>query len=288
MRTCPREGIAWLVANDKYNTITALRTTCKTKGCPICRHKVKSKFTMLVEYGCLTLGDSYFTTLTLIAGSDLQKNAAYVRQVWREMLEWLRRSFQTVQFVKVVELTRKYQPHLHLILHLGPTSLTAACELNHPFNDRWRNKQCDCLEHRLSAAWSRITRDSYVVNISKIVNPSRTAGYIGKYMAKTIHHRRQLAALGFKRAWSRSRGWPFDQIRLAQTEQGGWAKKYFTGPNEVPEGFIGHGTSQWWVDTTEARGIPKLGTNLAMALQDRRVDKAARIVPAEIKRNIIW
>lgn len=277
MKTCPRQGIAWLVANNRYQTVTAMRTTCKTKGCPICRHKVKAKFTMLVQYGLLTLGPCYFTTLTLKAGHALEKDALYVRQVWRRMLRWLRHTFPTVEFVKVVELTRQHQPHLHLVIHLGPTFWTAACEQSHKYNERWLNKQCDCLEHRFSAAWHHITRNSFVVNVSKVNTPAKTASYLGKYMAKGIHHKRQLAQLGFLRSWARSKGWPFDPIRLAQTEEGGWKKKYFTGPNQVPEGFLGKGSALQWLEASESRGIRRLGTDLALQLQQHREDQAARM-----------
>lgn len=284
MRKCPRAGIAWLVSRD--DRVYALPTTCKTKGCVVCRHKVKAKFSMLVEYGCLTLGVSYFTTLTLRAGPGLQKDALYVRACWRQMLEWLRSQYQTVEWVKVVELTKKNQPHLHLVIHLGKSSLVAACESRAKYNARWLAKQCDCLEHRFSSAWRRITGDSYVVDVKEILSAKDVAAYLGKYMAKGILYKEELERLGFKRAWARSGGWPFDQLRLVDTAKG-WKHRAFTKTDQVVQLLGNSGSAKEWLQWTEDSPPVREGTDLMFALQQERERLAKLVLDPQLRRMLI-
>jgi len=243
---------------------------------------------MLVEYGCLTLGRSFFTTLTLRAGPGLQKDAVYVRACWRKMLEFLRSRFETVEFVKVVELTKARQPHLHLVLHLGKntSTLSAACESRASYNDRWLARKCDCLEHRLSGAWRAITGDSFVVDVKEVAGANAVASYLAKYLAKGMVLSDHLKQLGFTRAWARSRGWPFDQIRMVQTERG-WFHKAFTPANRLASGMQGTGTAAEWIANTKERGWARTGTDLALALQWEREARARYTLPAQIRRMMI-
>lgn len=286
MRSCPRSGIAWLVANDAYESIYAIPTNCKTKGCGICRHKVKAKFEMLVQYGCLTLGRSYFTTLTLRAGPGLQKDALFVRAAWRKFLEFLRSRYETVEFVKVVELTKQKQPHLHVVLHLGQISLRARCQIRAKYDAKWRALVCDCLEHLFSAAWQRITGDSFVVDVSEVSSGKNAGSYLGKYLAKGIAYQGALRKLGFIRAWARSGGWPFDQISLSQTHKGGWKDKGFTAP----------GKKRWpsdktsvaeWLARTEGSPPKREGTDLAIALSQDKQAKAEVSFDANLRKRLI-
>jgi hypothetical protein len=204
------------------------------------------------------------------------------------MLEFLRSKFQIVEFVKVVELTGKNQPHLHLVLHLGSNPLMAACESRAKYNARWLAKSCDCLEHLLSGAWHGITGDSYVVDVKDIGSGKKVANYLAKYMAKGITYKTRLAQLGFARSWARSRGWPFDQLRLAQTEKG-WKHIEHSGPKQLPRGGLEAGYSvDEWLTWTEKSPPEREGTDLAWALAQEREDRGKFVIPENIGRMIFY
>lgn len=235
----------------------------------------------------MTLGRCFFTTLTLRSGRGLNRDADYVRVKWRRMLEFLRSKFQTVEWIKVVEVTQANQPHLHLALHLGTTySGNPACEARPRYDERWRGKECDCLEHVLSRAWLGITGDSFVVDVKEIDSGRRMAGYLGKYLSKGIAYSHTLRSLGFKRAWARSKGWPFDQLRMAQTDGAGWRKALHTpkGKSAFPRSKMSVG---WWLAMTKQRGWMRLGTDLAMALAHERERVAQFTVPEYLRRRLI-
>jgi hypothetical protein len=300
LKSCPRRGIAWLTTNGrgvwKDHDIFALPTTCKTKGCPVCQHKVRAKFGMMVEYGCLTLGRTYFTTLTLRAGSGLAKDAVYVRQVWKKFKDYLSSKYQILEWVKVVELTKQNQPHLHLVLHLGEGCLRAACETKAKYNERWLGKRCECLEHTFSAAWQRVTGDSFVVDVKETLSPTHAGSYLGKYLGKGILYKDRLSELGFKRSWARSKGWPFDQLRLRQSLEGGWKERKFTyGRDKVAHGLIESGMSarewlketEWLNESMKLGPLQREGTDLIKELDELRRQKAASSIPSDLRRRIL-
>lgn len=81
---------------------------------------------------------------------------------------------------------------------------------------------CECLEHFISRIWFAASGDSYVVKVKKMEGPSWAASYMAKYFTKDFYFQADRIALGFSRAWSRSRNWPGDKLQLLQTIKGGW------------------------------------------------------------------
>lgn len=234
---CPRRGFVVLQAEREEILI---ETTCKTKGCYVCKDKVRNRFVMLVEYGLMSCSmddRSYFITATFKTGSS-PRDVHSVSAVWREMLVWLRSTYgKKCRWIKVVELTQWGQPHLHLILTIpfpgGISQPKAACQRKgHRYDSRWRSglDRCECLEHRFAAAWYRISGDSFVVHVASVEGRRKAAKYLGKYIAKDLLYLAGLKKLGFKRSWSRSNSWPGERLMLLRSKQLGkdaWEKVTF-------------------------------------------------------------
>lgn len=164
---------------------------------------------MRIAYGCSTLEKFSLITLTLKEGKDSRRDAAFVGQVWRELLDWFRTQRPGLPWFKVVELTKRRQPHLHVISGSLATGPALHCEAHrHSWGKRWQKKACDCWEHRISREWKRITGDSWVTDTREGYNPRGVAKYLGKYLAKGMHRREELQRLGFDRRWSCSATWP--------------------------------------------------------------------------------
>jgi hypothetical protein len=126
-----------------------------------------------------------------------------------------------------------------------------------------------------------------VVDVKDIGSGKKVANYLAKYMAKGITYNVRLKELGFSRAWAKSRGWPFSQLRLAQTAKG-WKYIEHTGPRELPRG--GQGSSNLtvaeWLKRTEDRFVEREGTDLAWALAQEKEDRGRYVIPDEIRRMI--
>ncbi len=224
-RECPRGGYLWL--NHKRGRVI-VPATCKTWTCRSCRNAVLQKVKNRIEHGVLTLGTSYFITVTVkYRGVSTIKNAPYVAKAWERLLYRLKRSprYRTAAWFKVPELTQKGQIHLHVVLG-GIGDVVSHCEPHNPphaYDATWRRKPCDCLEHEWSQAWHEITGDSYVVDCRPVRSAGGMAGYLGNSLKKGMYAHDGLEKLGFKRRWSASNNWPPDPaIRLAQTVLGTW------------------------------------------------------------------
>lgn len=219
---CPKAGFVEL--DSGVRTYTA-RTACKSWSCRVCRTKLLSLVQMKAEYGCLILGDCYFITLTLRAiPHEETKDAAYVRGAWERFLKALRLGpYPEIAWMKIPELTKREQPHLHLLVG-GVGKPTAMCQKNPKFIKWIRNEEgCECLAHVVGAAWFEQT-GAYVVDVREIYNPSGLSRYLGKYLTKSFSIRERMANKGFLRRYSSSRNWPkAAQLRLAGTDRG-WKK----------------------------------------------------------------
>ena len=190
MGTCPRRGYLWFT-NSSYEKLP-VQATCKTWKCPACRKALVKKFAERLEYGCLTLGSSWLITLTLKLGDSSKiKDAVFVRKALERF--WvrlkIRPNWKQVVWLKVIELTKKGQPHLHIVV--GNITGTH------------RQLQLEARE-----AWLFVTGDSYIVDVRPVSKAKEIGHYLGKYLAKGYAHREKLEALGFNRRWSASRGWP--------------------------------------------------------------------------------
>lgn len=216
-----------------------VETSCKTKRCITCRKKVQNRFTMLVEYGIMsssTQDRSYFITTTFKLVSPVRR-APYVAGVWRKALEFLRSKYgKNLQWIKVVELTAKKMPHLHLVMTVIGGGPKATCQpKGHRYDARWRSGmgKCECLEHSLADAWYRISGDSFVVNVSELKSRKKAARYLAQYIGKDLVHLQGLLKSGFKRSWSRSRTWPGEKLQLKRTAELGkdaWRSVWYMPP----------------------------------------------------------
>jgi hypothetical protein len=241
-----------------------METVCKTRACLVCRVKVQNRFKMLVEYGILTLGRSLFITVTYAAGTGKMRDALYVSQTWNRLLAWWRRSYEEVSWVKVVELTKKNQPHLHLIASSESWKEKASCQPGrHAYDARWRNRPCGCFEHVISKQWFRITGDSWVVKVKEVASSGMASSYMAKYFSKDFLYAEGRKALGFERSWSRSRSWPVDKLQLKATLEKQWLYVYFSkkSPAETVNAvFLRR------MEMAERRLLERVGTDLAFEL----------------------
>lgn len=225
---CPRRGYVRLSTFD--GRVVYLPTTCKTWGCKGCRDKLRSLFILRVNTGFSILGRCAFLTITyrVKAGTAL-KDAESVRRHWAALLRAYRKyqpEIAAMKWLRVVELTQRGQPHLHLMI--GPLgSLEARCwSYSGPIRTKEYLKnweECGCLSHVVSRLWYKITGDSWVVHAKQV--DSSPGDYMGKYLEKTFLSHGELARRGFKRRWSSSRGYPGSgRMRLLRTGTEGWQR----------------------------------------------------------------
>lgn len=260
---CPRGGWIWLTANDGRRIV--MPTSCKTWSCRGCRDRLKNLFQMRVELGVSVLRHCAFTTFTYRQGEGLQRSAQSVREDWKELWRRLKKSDllgENLKWLRVVELTKKHQPHLHVVM--GPIKRRIRCYGREGikaavFNQR---RGCDCLSHELSEVWRGIT-ESWIVHTVPVVGARGAGKYLQKYMAKGHGQREELEAMGFSRRWSSSRGWPGSgRVRLRRTVEGGWKNVDFLRKNQRGFGSIK-------LEDKESDLYERVGTDLAVALGAR-------------------
>lgn len=126
-----------------------------------------------------------FLTLTSDSNRGMQWNLENIENGWNHMLTLIRqRVGRTVQFLKVVELTKKGHAHIHAVL------------FNVPFiSKKW-----------LSTTWNRL-HHAYVVDISAVRNIEATILYLIKHQQKVLRQEDTQAYFWFhrKRSWTTSR-----------------------------------------------------------------------------------
>ncbi len=195
---CPREG--YVTLRTRADRVYRISTRCKTWSCKECRDRNLALVTNRLKYGMSVLKDSYFITVTLrLAYGEIPRDAQYVRTVWHRYLQNLRRFYlpnEKFAWMKVVETTKRGQPHIHFVMgNIGT----------------WTNEN---LTEMMMQAWYEVTGDSYQVDASRVLSGEKVANYIAKYVVKGMYERDVLDSLGFKRRWTRSRNWPNSDLRL--------------------------------------------------------------------------
>lgn len=192
---------------------------------------------MRVQSGCLILGDCYLITLTYkTARDEPRRRADSVRADFNRWCRQMKKWYPRVAWMKVVEMTKKSQPHLHLVV--GGIGKPQACHTGkgsdkkciHKWNAAYRDMRCDidCLEHRITKLWYRITGDSYVTDCREVTHAKGAGSYIGKYLAKGFDAAEFLKREGFARRWARSRNWPVvDKLQLEATTTKSWSHTDF-------------------------------------------------------------
>ncbi|HIN78515.1 MAG TPA: hypothetical protein EYM97_06760 [Gemmatimonadetes bacterium] len=189
-------------------------TTCKTWGCASCRERLVQLFRMRVQYGCSALKSSWLITLTLRLGSTGVRDASFVNKAWRKFWVLYRQldpeEAKRVAWFKVIESTKKGQPHLHLVAG-GLTGTKSTIQR------RWRK------------LWLEASGDSYIVDVRKVWSSYGAGSYLSKYLSKGVDKFNELRKLGFERRWSRSRNWPTTDMELRATHEDAWTGQTFWG-----------------------------------------------------------
>lgn len=222
---CPRAGGVQLTTErgDSF----WLPTRCKTWGCNVCRESLASLVKARMIYGLTHSTGSLFITVTYRMGGPatvqtVQSVERDLRSLWRKLRERCR--WKRMSYVKVPELTKAGQVHLHLLV-TGVEFQVASCRRDGELMRSMKARQCStgCVQHELMRLWQEVTGDSFIVDASRVRNPAKCAAYVAKYVVKGFHMRYELEALGFKRRFAFSRNWPgVGKMRLAFTDDPGW------------------------------------------------------------------
>lgn len=270
---CPRAGFIELHSAGR---VYLAPTKCKTWSCKVCRNNLLSLVKMKMEYGCLILGPCFFTTLTLPNGAlDAILNAHSVRKAWEPFLRNLKSDhYPNIAWIKIPELTKRNQPHLHLILGGIGTPLASCLPKKPPRVKGWRKNwllngpSCACVAHRVGLDWYEQT-GAYIIDCRPVYNPKGLANYLGKYLTKSFLIRGAMEDAGFLRRYSTSRNWPGgSRLRLAGTNADIWEKTLFH-----------HRDSGWRKEDSKVaadrlnNAMRSEGTDLAMELAALKVRK---------------
>ncbi len=260
--SCPRGGLVCLVPGDGPRLF--LKTTCKTWRCKGCRDRLLNLVKMRIVYGVELLKPTWFITLTFrtatlpessLTDQTTIRNAESVARVWSRFWSLYRRRHpkRSTPWFRVIELTKRGQPHLHLVVGgLGVNKLA--------------------IEREWSFLWLQASKDSHIVWATECFGANGAAGYLTKYMVKAFGEREELLQLGFHRRWSRSRDWPGDKLRLTGTEQEVW--------HRVDWIHKSHSQADMWAQWAEedidspSPHLVRVGTEMALYLDNRRRRKS--------------
>lgn len=269
---CPKAGYIHLV-HSSGESIT-MRTECHTWECPTCSKKLISLVKMKIAYGVLTLGQSCLITVTFVAGSQRWKDARSVAAAFKELRRLWREQLGELEWFRMVELTKKGMPHLHLIVSgEGLKGRRPNCMEWPTYDARWRVRNCSCLTHYISGLWHRVTKDSYVVDVRFVLGAFGAAAYLAKYLVKGMGDREELKEMGFHRRYSRSGGWPGSRLRLRATTRGGWISISHHGREEssIGEPLVREGEGHWLSERSGTDLSKELGARSARRAGLRRL-----------------
>lgn len=201
---CPRAGAMMLETRDGLRR--QVSTTCNTWSCVACRDKNNRRFRTTVSSGCSTLGRCAFITITYKAGSERLRRAGCVQRDWQALSRRLKKHSPWVsqlEWLRVVERTKKGTPHLHLLMGTIPQEKRINCWRRSDFKVgvfQERMAMCGCLSHEVARSWRAVTRgESWIVFGIPVTSAKGAASYLGKYLAKGF--------VGGRR-YNKSSGWP--------------------------------------------------------------------------------
>lgn len=205
---------------SKTGREVTVASTCKTWGCLSCRDRVLNRLKKKIRYGISILGPCWFITLTYKQGEGSQRDALSVAKDWKALLSRLQKihlRYNQMAWIRVIEVTKKGQPHLHLIVgSLGEVSRTTLAS-------DWKS------------AWWTTTGDSFIIDVRPVIGPSGAAKYLVKYLVKGVMHREALLDLGFNRRWSASRNWPKGEVKLRGSQEDRWGHVQFVGREDLSQ-----------------------------------------------------
>jgi len=230
---CPRKGSVLLESWDQRRLF--INTNCKTWGCLSCRDRSMAGFKMKVSAGVSTLGRCAFITVTYQREGLLAKGVQCVPRDWAALSRRLKKNQPAIarlQWLRVMELTKNGIPHHHLVMGPIPSEIPIRCwRRGQKIVAEWylaRAERCQCLSHRISREWLKVTEDSWMVHTVPVTSGKGAGGYLAKYMRKEFNVERA-GLLGMARRWSTSRGWPGPKrVRLVQSARPeGWRRRTF-------------------------------------------------------------
>lgn len=258
------------------------QTKCKTWSCGVCRKNLLALIEMKIEYGCLTLEHSRFTTLTYVnTGTASLRDAASVRLDYELWSRRLKSRHPGLAWFKVPELTKKGMVHLHLVMGgMNQGKRKTQCETNPKNWYEWFERSCDCLAHELIREWNKIT-GAVVINVQDVYDPRGLGSYLSKYLTKAFVQREELAEIGFQRRYSCSRNWP----RGANLQLRGTLEEVWDRVVRVPRNA---GNWRYFEDRIEKQwaGGPmaSVGDDYAHSLADRRALRSKRSKLRQLER----
>lgn len=222
-----------------------------------------SLFKARVQTGTLILGRCAFITVTYQADYAEAAPAGYVSRDWKAFWRKLRPTpLRVMEWLRVVELTKRGIPHHHLTIGPIPEGMDIRCygDRFHMGRFRQRFDSCLCLSHRASRAWLAVTGSSEIVHSVPVLPGKNAGGYMGKYMLKNMSGYRG-AALGMARRWSTSKGWPGSgQLRLKNHE---WSLVQFLPGHKLETEY-----------TNDEGLLEREGTDVAMLAAEQRQRRA--------------
>lgn len=290
---CPRGGYIWLTSKNGQGIMP---TNCKTWGCRSCRDRLLNLFRMRVEAGVSALGKCAFITFTYKTGYESMRDAASVAEDWKELWRRLRSNGETIgwfKWLRVVELTKKGQPHLHVVMESQEEKVRCYGRVFDARSFRRRAGSCHCMSHRLSDLWEAITGDSWLVHTMPVVSAYGAARYLSKYLLKTmggVASHEPLERLGFKRRWSSSRGWPGSgRLRLAQSLRMG------EGVMRLKDGRRSGWNDMEWIPISKSgsmeayldRGIEeRVGPEAVKRISEKRAKKGKAVRLGRLVSNV--
>ncbi len=237
---CPKGGHVWLTSGTKQLLVP---TTCKAWKCLGCRDRKKRQVLDKVEYGCRELGTCWLITLTFRLGSETPRDAASVDGAWRSFLMRLRRwspkEADQLAWFKIVELTKRGQPHLHLVVSGITPDEEARRRVYSTGPGETRTEEDSAIAGPWSQMWEGATKDSYVVDVERVFSDRGAAGYLGKYLSKDMFYQDAKRELGFIRRFSSSRRWPHDTSGFVGTLRKVWNRVEFVGGSNATTVFKG-------------------------------------------------
>lgn len=202
-KVCESGGTVYLNRPESFKsreqtTEAALKVACKRWTCEICKGVNLWRFKKMVSNGCSILGASVFITLTYRKRPrEAVRTVAYVNATWRRFLarwKYHNPEVEKTEWVRVTELTKRGQPHIHVILSWPCNTISMEIAKR--------------IENEIRPIWRLVTRDSFVVHVVPVTSAPGAGAYLAKYLAKNMEDRDKLLWLGFKKRYSRSGGWP--------------------------------------------------------------------------------
>lgn len=229
VQRCPKWQYVSLTKQNGDEYI--VRSRCKSWECPVCRKQKYNEIRTMMEYGTLMVGRCYLITVTRKEGNLEANRASCVNRDFSEllkMLKVLRPQNRQMKWYKVVELTKKDTPHLHLIVGgIGARKDNCVPKKGKQkrYSRKWLRKKCDCVAHEWAKAWDVITKGaSFIVDVEEVYSPGGAVAYLVKYLMKGFKQRWLLKELGFERRFACSRNWPREPKMQLEGSKTGWKR----------------------------------------------------------------